>query len=181
MSHYFEIDGIREKIFIINSLALSGESFSKDYAIGTRNDNSLYTQKEYWINTKSLVSNGVLEIAVKIRNAYESLSKSQSQEKIIICVENKEIANHEFVWLCNKIIHAKSVSMIPVGSHNNEEPLEWWDGEIRLKGLLQDKKTPWDISFNVVCWLKSCLSFLNLAENELGNMRNQSGEITRCI
>lgn len=83
MSHYFELDGIREKIFILQSIALSGEPFSKEYAIGVQEDNSLYSQKEYWLNTKSIASNGVLEIAVKTRNAIESIEAVANQQDII--------------------------------------------------------------------------------------------------
>lgn len=180
MSHYFDLDGIREKIFILHSLALSGEPFSREYSIGPHNDISLYSQTEYWTNAKSIASNGVLELAVKIRNAYEATTSAMSRENMITCIENKNVVRHDFIWICNKIIHAKNFTMVPVGSHRNEVPLEWWDGEITMTGVNQNR-TPWDISFNVLCWLKSCLFFVRSVELNLNDMKNQSGDLTRCI
>ena len=190
MSHYFEVNGIREKIFILQSLALSGENFSKEYAVGCREKPSLYSQKDYWLSVKSLVSNYILEISVKVRNASESVgATSEGVEatgvKIdrgikIYCVENKEVTRHDFLWLSNKVIHAKGFELVPVGSMQYSKPLEWWDGEIRVYGKLNGGNK-WDISFSVVDWVKSCLVLVNKIESDLIKLKSNSADLQRCI
>ena len=102
-------------------------------------------------------------------------------QKTIVCVENKEVTSHDFVWICNKVIHAKSFNLIPVGSHKIELPLEWWDGDVDIAGVLQDKKTKWNISFDATTWLKSCLYFVTLVEDDLEVLKKQSSDIARCL
>lgn len=178
MSHYFEFDGIREKIYTILSIAYSGENFALEYQVGTGNKIALYSQKDYWIQTKSIVSNSILEIAIKVRNSCESIEHND-KTKTLSCIENSEVTSRDFIWVCNKIIHAKSFNLVPVGSHKYEQPLEWWDGEVDVSGEFYGK--PWKVSFDAVSWLKACANHIKYIEKELKNLRDSSQDLVRCI
>jgi len=178
MSHYYELDGTKEKIFTLQCIALSGREFSKEFSVGVRDGNSLYSQKEYWRLTKSTVSNGVLELAIKIRNSYESLGLND-KHNILTCIEDNKVTRRDLIWVCNKIIHSKSFNLEPIGSHKDKEPLEWWNGDVRLTGAMNGKH--WDISINVSEWLKSCLFYLQSLEECLIDHREKSRDLKRGI
>jgi hypothetical protein len=47
-------------------------------------------------------------------------------------------------FTANKIIHAKSFQLTPIGSSKYDESFEWWDGRIEVSGTDQKKK-PWTL------------------------------------
>lgn len=169
---------LKKKYSHLQCIAHSGESFSNNFQIGLNDNISLYTQKEYWIHVKTLVSNLTLEIAVKIRSLRESTMKP-SKSKVLTCIENNELKRHDFIWICNKIIHAKSFNLVPVSSVRYEHPIEWWDGEIEATGTFQGKQ--WSISFDAKEWLQSCLYNIKKFESYLVLARDSSKDLVRCI
>jgi hypothetical protein len=183
MTHFVDISKIRETIFTINSIILSGESFAQKYNVGIESAPSLYPRKKYWLTLKKIISHSCLELSVLMRNSKELLDVNDHKidtHKILVCADliNSNIKSYDFVFIANKIIHAKSFQLTPVGSNKYEEPFEWWDGRIEIGGTDQKKK-PWSLSINVSDWLGTMESFLNETEALLHSLQNSSEDILR--
>lgn len=109
MSHYFGLDEIKEKLIAVSGLALSGEEFCKRYKMGSKEYHKTYNINDYTKLTKLIVSNNVIEVAVKIRCLVDNL-KSQNisvdfGRKIRIynagrCADGKS-KDKDFRFICN--------------------------------------------------------------------------------
>ena len=189
MSHYIEIDGVREKIFILQNISLSGENFSTRYGVGVESIKGEYSNSKYWRLIKSIVSNSTLEIAVKLRNSAELLSENNlsfSNEKSIVCYSAGKLADglkqdNDFIFLCNKIIHAKKFRVDSVGSTQYHKDLNWWDGLVTISGTLQGKrKKPWEFFFSITEWCDAALKYIDsIEENLLSIQANSEDQLHR--
>jgi len=183
MSHFVDISKIRETIFTLNSIILSGESFAVKYNVGIESAPSLYPRKKYWLTLKKIISNRCLELSVLMRNSKELLDANGHNiktHKILICADliDSKVISYDFVFIANKIIHAKSFQLTPVASIKYDESFEWWDGGIVISGTGQNKK-PWILSINVSDWLGNIESFLNSTETDLHTIQNASEDMLR--
>jgi hypothetical protein len=182
MSHFVDISRIRERIFTLNSIILSGEAFARKYNVGIESAPSLYPRQKYWLTLKKIVSHSCLELSVLMRNSKELLDANDNNikvHKILMCTDltNSNIKNYDFVYIANKIIHAKSFQLTPIGSSKYDESFEWWDGRIEVSGRY--KKEPWMLSINVSDWLGNIETFLNDTEDLLLTLQNGSEDILR--
>lgn len=73
MPHYFGIEEIKGKIVTITALALSGEEFCQRYKMGSEEYHHIYNIEDYTKLTKLIVSNTLIEVAVKIRSLADTL------------------------------------------------------------------------------------------------------------
>jgi len=185
VSHYIDVINLKEKIFVLNNLALSGESFSTSYCIGVSEHQKHYSDLDYHHFTKSLVSNYAIELAVKLRNASELLQEGNiifEKEKSIECynvgnlAENFESKKHDFLYICDKIIHAKKFRIDTVGSKKYDADFKWWNGDLTLSGTAPGKKKlPWEFFFSIKIWCESAIVFLNSNEKHF-KLINQQAE-----
>lgn len=183
MSHFVDIGSLKEKVFILNNLALSGELFSTKYSIGVSEFQAHYSDLDYHYFTKSIVSNYVIELAVKLRNAAELLQEkkvSYINDKNIICygagrqADGKKV-EHDLFYICNKIIHAKKFRIDTVGSSKYTADFKWWNGDLTLAGTSAGKKqTPWEFFFSIQSWCESAIIFINSCEASLRSINKQS-------
>ncbi|EGQ8957178.1 hypothetical protein V6957_004822 [Vibrio parahaemolyticus] len=183
MAHFVDFEKMREKIFILNNVVLSGEAFAIKYRVGIEGVPSLYPKSEYWTMLKRIVSNSCLELSVLIRNSKElrDLKEGKSEShKIIMCADfiDHKVGKYDFMYIANKIIHAKSFLLTPVGSNQYEESFEWWDGLIEVSGTAQNGKD-WSLSFNLSDWLGSIVNFLNHSQLVLSKIQVDSYDIQR--
>ena len=183
MPHFIDIVSLKEKVFVLNSLALSGEYFSIKYFIGVKEHQRYYTDQDYYQTTKSIVSNYAIELAVKLRNSAELMEEkniSYENEETIACFNAGNQADgksesHDLLYICNKIIHAKKFSIDTVSSSKYKADFKWWSGELTLSGTLPGKKqTPWEFFFSITSWCESAIKFINSCEKSLNLINEQS-------
>lgn len=186
MAHFIEIDGIREKLYLLIQMALSAESFVSRYGIGVENTKRFISKEQYWMHTKSTISNYSLEISVKLRNAIELL-----KSKGIIFTLNKSISVYNFgiknygskeekdvEYIFHKIIHAKSFQIDTVGSYKKHHNLLWWSGTLTLSGTeLGNSGKTWCLFFNILDWCEASLEFLAQVEDNLKKIQLNSEDI----
>jgi hypothetical protein len=183
MSHFVDFEKMREKIFILNNVVLSGEAFAIKYKVGIDEESTIYTQSDYWTTLKRIVSNSCLELSVMIRNSKElqDLKEGKSaSHKIIMGADfiDHKVGMYDFIYIANKIIHAKSFLLTPVGSCKYKESFEWWDGLIEVSGTAQNEKE-WSQNFNLSDWLGCILYFLNDSQLSLSKIQMASHDIQR--
>ena len=183
MAHFVDINKIRETIFTLNSIILSGELFAQKYNVGIEFAPSLYPRKKYWLTLKKIISHSCLELSVLMRNSKELLDVNSHKidtHKILMCADliNSNVKNYDFIFIANKIIHAKSFQLRAVGSNKYEEAFEWWNGRIEISGTDQKQK-PWSLNLNVSDWLGTLELFLDETEAILHSLQNSSEDILR--
>ncbi len=186
MAHFIEIDGIRERLYLLIQMALAAEFFTSRYGIGVENAEQLISKEQYWRHTKSTVSNYSLEIAVKLRNAIELL-----ESKDIIFTINKSINVYnsgvnadgtmnkkDIKYIFHKIIHAKSFQIDAVGSYQKHKDLLWWAGTLTLSGTEHGNATKaWCLFFDILEWCQASLEFLDQVEINLQNIQLNSEDL----
>lgn len=186
MAHFIEIDGIREKLYLLIQMALAAESFTSRYGIGVENAERFISKEQYWRHTKSTVSNYSLEIAVKLRNAIELLESNgiSFTLKNSVHIYNSGIKSDgtkeqkDIKYIFHKIIHAKSFQIDAIGSYEKHESLLWWAGTLTLSGTEQGRagKT-WCFFFNILEWCQASLDFLAQVEVNLQNLQLNSEDL----
>jgi hypothetical protein len=183
MSHYFGLDEIKEKLIIISGLALSGEEFCKRYRMGSEEHHNTYNINDYTKLTKLIVSNNIIEIAVKIRCLVDDL-KSQnitvdfgSEIKMYNtgrCADGKSKDRH-FRFICNKVIHADKFNLDFIGSKAYHLNMVWWSGLITLSGEYNGKR--WEFFFSVLDWSDQIVHFLKSTEEEINKSQLNSRDL----
>jgi len=184
LSHYFDVDGLRESIYAVISHVLASEQFVGRYGIGVEEAERIVTHDAYWGHTRSIVSNRCLEIAVKTRNAAEALRAKgidYSTDKEVDVYNSGHLADgskkaKDFIFICNKIIHAKEFRLDRQGHVARHKDLLWWGGMVTLEGTDQKNKE-WCFFFIILDWCDSVLKFLNATENKLMDIRMSSYDL----
>ncbi len=183
MSHYFSIDEIKSKLVVVSALALSGEEFCKRYKMGSKEHHNTYSIEEYTKLTKILVSNILIEIAVKLRSSVDTLKKNDDQIRINKDIsaygagrnESSENAEKDFRFICNKIIHAEGFNLNFVGKKSLHKDMVWWSGDVTVSGSYQ--KEEWKFFFSVLEWADQIKLFLEEAESRIESSQNNSRDL----
>jgi hypothetical protein len=106
-----------------------------------------------------------------------------ANEKIITCyiAENlvdRTSSNRDFIYICNKIIHANFFCLGSVGSANYHNDINWWDGHLTLSGTFSGKNTKsWNFFFDIIQWCEAAINFLESAEAQLLKLQSSSEEL----
>jgi hypothetical protein len=173
MSHYFGLNEIKEKLMTVSGLALSGEEFCKRYKMGSEDHHNTYNINDYTKLTKLIVSNNLIEIAVKTRCLVDDLkSKNISIDfgsKIKMynvghCADGNA-KEKNFRFICNKLIHAEKFNLDFISNKNYHRDMVWWSGEVTLAGKYEDKS--WEFFFSVLDWSDQIMDFLKIAEEQI--------------
>lgn len=179
MSHLIDLDGVREKLYILINLSLVGNSFANKYSIGIEEYQNYFSDEDYYNLTKSIVSNYSIETAIKLRSLIETLRKSNIDLKFnkeVSCFYPKEKSSndiskqkrHDLNFICNKIIHATHFSLDTVSSMNQNPNIKWWEGSLTLEGKSQGKKgKPWSLFFYIHEYCESAIAFINDHKEEI--------------
>ena len=144
MSHLVDLNDISEKLILLQHYSYGSFEYSKLKLMGSEKDLGDERLDIYWGWTKSIVSNYILDCAIKYRviqdtikndDRYHELNKKASNfDKLgVITKGNFDLNLRES---CNKIIHA--INVIPLWNESGEgmEKFKYWNGIYRLKGGL---------------------------------------------
>ncbi len=169
MSHIVDIDGIAEKLIILEHYANGSYQYCKDRLVASEEDQGYGSFDDYWGWTKGIVSNNILECAIKLRVIQDSCRDNPS-----LLIEWDKTACKEFFIgnvvegnfqlsireSCNKIIHATNV--IPCWKEGDVSGIrfKYWSGEYQLSGMHNKKK--WQLILNIHQWSKAFIKFLDL-------------------
>jgi len=169
MSHSIDLDGILEKLVLLQHYSLGSKSYCEDRSVGSEKDIGDYELDKYWGWTKGIVSNFILECSIKQRVIQDTFKDSESMFKTLdknacegliigeITKGNFELTLRES---CNKIIHA--VNVVP--SWNTENPeFHYWSGKYHLTGMYN--KLEWKITLDIYQWAKAYEKFIELFES----------------
>lgn len=183
MSHFFGLDEIKEKLMAVSGLALSGDEFCKRYAMGSEEHHQVYNINDYTKLTKLIVSNNLIEVAVKTRCLVDGL-KSQNipvnfGSDITIynagCCADGQSKNKNFRFICNKIIHAEKFNLDFVGSAAYHPDMRWWSGAVTLSGTYEGKN--WEFFFSVLDWSDQIMNFLKSTEEQINKSQSKSRDL----
>ncbi len=183
MSHYFGIDEIKQKLVMISALTLSGEEFCKRYHMGSPEYYKVYNLEDYTKLTKLMVSNNLIEIAVKLRCLVGSLKAQKMPIELSNdikiynvgrCADGKS-QDKDFRFICNKIIHADKFNLDFVGKRSYHKDMVWWSGMVTLSGSFYKKE--WGFFFSVLALTDQIMSFLKEAEVIIQDLQENSYDL----
>lgn len=130
--------------------------------------------QEYSVQIKQVISNLVIECAIKIRIIEDTLkelgSNTDFRSKDIEARENATIGevitgNVDLTLResCNKIVHASSVSLLWSEKQNGSNmPIEYWNSYIELYGTHFNRD--WRIKLNLEEWAQALSWYLFLID-----------------
>ncbi len=183
MSHYFGIEEIKVKLVTITALALSGEEFCQRYKMGAEGHHHIYNLEDYTKLTKLIVSNSLIEVAVKIRSLVDAL-KGQGMPLSLVkgistygagsCADGK-LNKKDFRFICNKIIHAEGFNLDFIGKKSLHKDMVWWSGEVTVSGSYNNKK--WEFFFSVLEWSEQIVNFLKETEAYIDTSQKDSSDL----
>lgn len=182
MSHSVDLDGILEKLVLLQHFSFGSEEYCRDRLIGSIEDQGGYEEDNYWGWTKSITSNYILECSIKLRVIQDTfnindrvLEDSNSGTDINLNLFDQKACNKliigEIVYgnfklslreSCNKIIHAVNVKPLWVRNSNNGIDYQYWNGKIQLTGA--HGKTKWQMILDVAQWARAYENFIELLE-----------------
>jgi len=169
MSHQLDLEGVLEKLVIIQHFAHGSKEYCRERMIGSEKDQGNAEFDNYWMWAKGIISSYILECSVRVRVLLDTVSdKPEAQEITKIDTEsvlglslgnvvkgNFDLSIRES---CNKIIHAKKV--VPVWATAIDKGIEfqYWSGDFNLSGTKGNDE--WQITLHVASWAKAVERFL---------------------
>ena len=172
MSHSIDLDGISEKLILLQHYSLGSKKYCEERFIGGAKDTGNYELDKYWSWTKGIVSNYILECSIKLRVIQDTFRKSSQELKLfdgkacknltigIITTGNFKLNLRE---TSNKIIPALNVKPIWIIVKTEKSDFQYWTGEFELSGNHNGKD--WVIKLNVYEWAKAFENFIELFES----------------
>lgn len=175
MSHAIDIDGAAEKLFILQHLAYGSEAYCRSEGVFSAEHAGYSEFQSPWGWTKAVVSNYLIECAVKLRMIQEYCAKRRDSGGLAELDSAATLDLHigqvhvgEFGLTlresCNKIVHATNVSMNFTTPDKSSDGLHSWDGQMHLVGAQHGK--PWSLQLSVAHRAKASLRYLDLVEDQ---------------
>lgn len=175
MSHAIDFDGLDEKLFLIRHLVHGAAAYCAAEDMQSEDEAGYEFFDGYWGRLKVLLSNYVIESAVKARMIQEFCEKNDEgelkefeKEAVGILTLGKVLEGDFKLTLreaSNKIIHATSAIIELKDTDVCGTSYKAWDGKYHLYG--KHGKKDWHVELNVEDWAKAMSSFLEvLADNE---------------
>jgi hypothetical protein len=177
MSHAIDFDGLQEKLFLLRHLSLGSINYCKEENVGSNIDIGEGEFDSYWGLLKVLLSNYLIESAVKLRMIQEFCTKNGYDEELSNIEKNAieglnlgSILEGSFKLTIrestNKIIHATMATIEFSESNGIKHAFKHWDGYYHLHG--NKGKASWHLALNVNSWAKAISAYLEeLESNEL--------------
>lgn len=182
MSHSIDLDGILEKLVLLQHFSFGSDGYCRDRLIGSIEDQGEYEEDKYWSWTKSIVSNYILECSIKLRviqdtfkvndgvipdsNTGKDINLNLFDQKACNKLIIGEIIQGDFKLnlreSCNKIIHAVNVKPLWERRSNNRIEYKYWNGKIQLTGA--HGKSKWQIILDVAQWARAYENFIELLD-----------------
>lgn len=169
MSHQLNLEGVIEKLVLLQHFAHGSEQYCRERLAGSEQDQGDEALDEYWGWVKSLVSAYCLECSVRVRVLLDTVATKPEASNLVdldfaACTDLTigQVVEGEFELTiretCNKIIHANKV--IPVWATAIEGDIEfkYWSGDYDLSGIKGEET--WRVILHIAPWAKSVERFL---------------------
>ncbi len=175
MSHQLDIDGILEKLVLLQHFAAGSRAYCVDRLIGSEIDQGDGELDEYWGWTKGIVCAYALECSIKFQVLQDSTTGQVERERFdALDAKSRAGLNLGAVTLgsfdltlrelSNKIIHATRVIPEWENSIADGVQFKFWRGTLSLSGDRGGQ--PWGLQLNIVSWARGMQRFLSDSESE---------------
>ena len=176
MSHSIDIDGLDEKLFLIRHLVHGTKTYCAAEDIISEYESGCELFDNYWGQLKFLLSNYIIESAVKARMIQEFCEKDNSdgelarfEEKAIGSLSLGDVREGKFKLTLreasNKIIHSTRAIIELKDIVVGDTSYKAWDGKYHLFG--KHHNNDWHLELDVEGWAKAMSAFLEiLSDNE---------------
>lgn len=175
MSHFIDLDGLHERLFILQQVSLASKAYCQLQGITTESLEDDTPFQSTWGWTKGLVSNYCIECAVKLRLIQDFCEKSGSRGELASLEKQAmqgeslgEVLHGRFRLTireaANKIVHATSAEVDFLQGTLDEGFIRYWDGRYVLQGSKGSER--WKLSLDVRAWAKACVRYLYLLEQD---------------
>ena len=174
MSHQLNLEGVIEKLILLQHFAHGSEQYCRERLTGSEQDAGEGALDEYWGWVKSLVSAYTLECSIRVRVLLDTVAGKPEADKLVdldsaarTALIIGQVLDGKFELTiretCNKIIHARKV--IPVWATAVEKDVEfkYWSGDYDLSGTRGNGT--WRLILHIEPWAKSVERFLQQAES----------------
>lgn len=175
MSHAVDVTSMYERLFLLQHIAHGSNGYCQ--SIGLVVEDDLYARdfdpnyKDVWADTKGLVTNYLIECAVKLRMLQEFCEKHHEQstmaalgDQAVGDLQIGRIVDGAFRLnireASNKVIHAASVDLEFVESNSDSPPVLHWRGTCNLKGTFG--RDSWHLELHVPNWSLAVRRYLDL-------------------
>jgi len=174
MPHSIKIDSAKEQLFILHNLAYAAKEYAARHDLNVEPGTELSEHANYFPWIKMIVSERLLEIAMTTRLTYDVASENckeygpdnwdaEATEQYLdgrIEITDVRPSVRE---VCNKIIHAKTITMVRVSSDGGKT--EEWNGNVSLSG--EKGRTSWQCEFSIPPLCSAIEHFLALASENI--------------
>jgi hypothetical protein len=175
MSHAIDIDGTTEKLFLLQHLAYGSEAYCRSEGMFSAEHLDYSKFQSPWGWTKAVVSNYLIECAVKLRMIQEygakrrdSCELAELDKAATLNLQIGRVLHGGFQLTLresfNKIVHATNARMEFTSPGSSTDGVHCWDGMMHLVGEHHGK--PWSMQLSVANWAKACLRYLDLADDQ---------------
>lgn len=162
MPHLIDFDGLEQKLFVLQHVCYGSRRFCERIELNRFAES--YEDYEWWEYTgllKSIVSNTIIESAVKVRMLHDFIKSDEQDVNLKKLEESYEgVSIGSFVVgkgnltlreSCNKIIHATEATMQWKNiDAQNDESNEYWNGLYDLHGT--NRGEVWHVELNIESW-----------------------------
>lgn len=176
MSHELNLEGVIEKLVLLQHFAHGSKEYCRERLIGSEEDVGNGARDEYWVWAKGLVSSYMLECSIRIRVLLDTVTDKPEAKEIAVIdatvlsrINIGQITKGNFELSiresCNKIIHAKKVAPIWATAVDNNIKFEYWSGDFSLSGAKGNND--WQLTLHVAAWAKAVEEFLSSLDSEM--------------
>lgn len=181
MSHQLDLDGLLEKLVLLQHFSYGSKDYCRERLAGSEEDMGDKELDEYWGWVKGITSTYLIECAVRVRILLDIVTAQDHTAEVEVIdatarsglvigepLEGKfELTLRE---VCNKIIHARNVIPVWEVEIRGSEEFRYWSGSLQLAGKKSGRE--WRLVLHVAPWARSLQRFLEEAEAQ---------ELTRYI
>lgn len=169
MPHSIDFDGLERKLFILQHICYASRQFCEKHGINRLEfDSSDFEWWEYSGLLKVIVSNTIIEVAIKIRMLQDFLQTddyganldkldTNARHNLKIGLFSKGSGNLTLRESCNKVIHATEARLQWINIDDDENLPEYWNGRYDLWGSNRGKE--WQVELDVEAWCRSMIRF----------------------
>lgn len=178
MPYAIDFEDIENKLFLLQQLCHSGRSYCHDYRINSEPEGREIRGDwiEYSARIKVLVSNYLVECAIKTRIAQDFLSDKNAINTQEL---DEEITDDSILGIfddgtelskirksCNKIVHATEAKPEwEIEKGNDGEEFKYWNGTFLLSG--EHFGEPWHLSLFIEEWSLNMYFFHSALQSQV--------------
>ena len=172
MPHSIKIDSAKKQLFILRNLAYAAKEYASRHDLNVEAAISDHANYFPWLTM--IVGERLLEVAMTTRLTYDvaydnceeygpdNWDAEATEQYLDGHIEITDI-NPSVREVCNKIIHAKTITMVRVSSDGGKT--EEWNGNVRLSG--EKGRKIWQCEFSVPPLCGAIEHFLALASENI--------------